>query len=114
MLFKIKEYEGLNYSKVSKDKNKIHTDNLVGYNSIFGKKICHGTLVVSKIFKNDEFRKIISSKKEFNIYINFLDFIEYNKNILIKKIKNKFYVIQNKKKKSILQYERKIIFLLIV
>ena len=106
MLFKITEYEGLNYSKVSKvskvskDKNKIHTDKLVGYNSIFGKKICHGSLVVSKIFKNKEFRKIISSKKEFNIYINFLDFIEYDKNLLIKKGKNKFHVIQNKKKNT--------------
>ena len=98
MLFKITEYEGLNYSKVSRDKNKIHTDKLAGYNSIFGKKICYGTLVVSKIFKNKEFRKIISSKKEFNIYINFLDFTEYDKNLLIKKAKNKFHVIQNKKK----------------
>ena len=99
MLFKIKEHEGLDYSKVSNDRNKIHIDKLVGYNSIFGKKICHGTLVVSKIFKNKEFRKIISAKKEFNIDINFLDFIEYDTNLLIKKAKNKFHVIQNKKKK---------------
>ena len=90
MLFKITENEGLNYSKVSKDKNKIHINNLVGYNSIFGQKICHGTLVVSKIFKNEEFRKIISSKKEFNIYIEFLDFIEYDKKLLIKKLKINF------------------------
>jgi hypothetical protein len=112
MLFKITEYEGLNYSKVSKDKNKIHTDKLVGYNSIFGKKICHGTLVVSKIFKNKEFTKIISSKKEFNIYINFLDFIEYDKNLLIKKAKNKFYVIQNKKKKINITVRKKNNFLI--
>jgi hypothetical protein len=99
MLFKITEDEGLNYSKISKDKNKIHIDDLVGYNSIFGKKICHGTFVVSKIFKNKEFRKIISSNKEFNFHIHFFDFIEYDKNIIIKKIQNKFYVIQNNKKK---------------
>ena len=99
MLFKITENEGLNYSKVSKDKNKIHINNLVGYNSIFGQKICHGTLVVSKIFKNKDFKKIISSKKKFNIYIEFLNFIENDKKLLIKKVKNKFYVIQNKKKK---------------
>ena len=111
MLFKITENEGLNYSKVSKDKNKIHINNLVGYNSIFGQKICHGTLVVSKIFKNKDFKKIISSKKKFNIYIEFLNFIEYDKKLLIKKVKNKFYVIQNKKKKSILRYEKEIIFL---
>ena len=90
MLFKITENEGLNYSKVSKDKNKIHINNLVGYNSIFGQKICHGTLVVSKIFKNKDFKKIISSKKKFNIYIEFLNFIEYDKKLLIKKVKNKF------------------------
>jgi len=35
MIFKITEEEGLNYSKVSKDKNKIHINNLVGYNSIW-------------------------------------------------------------------------------
>jgi len=99
MLFKITEDEGLNYSKISKDKNKIHIDDLVGYNSIFGKKICHGTFVVSKIFKNKEFKKIISSNKEFNFRIHFLDFIEYDKKITIKKTQNNFYVIQNNKKK---------------
>lgn len=111
MLFKIAEYEGLNYSKVSKDKNKIHTNKLVGYNSIFGKKICHGTLVISKIFKNKEFKKIISLKKEFNICINFLDFIEYDKYLLIKKVKNKFYVTQNKKIKIDIKVRKKNNFL---
>jgi len=99
MLFKITEDEGLSYSKVSKDRNKIHIDKLVGYNSIFGKKICHGTLVVSKILKNKKLKRILSSNKEFNIHFEFLDFIEYNLNLLIKNNKNKFYVIQNKKKK---------------
>ena len=33
--FKILEKEGLKYSKVSGDKNKIHIDELTGYNSIF-------------------------------------------------------------------------------
>ena len=103
MLFKITEDEGLSYSKVSKDRNKIHIDKLVGYNSIFGKKICHGTLVVSKILKNKKLKRILSSNKEFNIHFEFLDFIEYNLNLLIKNNKNKFYVIQNKKKKLILQ-----------
>tara|TARA_B100001250_G_C19740554_1_gene762866 strand:+ start:107 stop:1375 length:1269 start_codon:yes stop_codon:yes gene_type:complete len=110
MLFKITKDEGLDYSKISKDKNKIHIDNLVGYNSIFGEKICHGTLVISKIFKKKEFRKIILSEKIFNIYIEFLNFIEYDKNLLIKKVRNKFYVIQNKKIKINITIQKKNIF----
>lgn len=112
MLFKIKEDEGLNYSKISGDKNKVHLDNLVGYNSIFGEKICHGTLVISKIFKNKEFKKIILSEKIFNIYIEFLDFVKYNENLLIKKVKNKFYIIQNKKIKICILVQKKNTFII--
>ena len=112
MLFKITEKEGLDYSKISKDKNKIHIDNLEGYNSIFGEKICHGTLVISKIFKKKEFRKLILSEKVFNIYIEFLDFIKYDKKIFIKKVKNKFYVIQDKKIKINILIQKKNTFLI--
>ena len=51
MNFTITENEGLKYSKISGDYNKIHIDEKTGYNSIFGEKICHGTLVITKIFK---------------------------------------------------------------
>ena len=97
MIFKITEKEGLNYSKISGDKNKIHIDNLTGYNSIFGEKICHGTFVISKIFKKKQLKKFILSKNIFNIHIEFLDFIKYNKNLKIKSNKNKLYAIQDKK-----------------
>ena len=39
MNFKIIENEGLKYSKISGDYNKIHIDEKTGYNSIFGEKI---------------------------------------------------------------------------
>jgi len=99
MMFKITEKEGINYSKISGDKNKIHIDDLTGYNSMFGEKICHGTLVLSKILKKKELKKIILGKKKFNISADFVDFIKYNKNAYIKKKNNKFYVIQDKKKR---------------
>ena len=107
MLFKIKENEGLGYSKFSGDKNKIHIDNLVGYNSIFGEKICHATFVISKILKTKEFRKILLHEKVFNISIEFLDFIKYNEYFLIKKIKSRFYIIQNKKIKIRILIQKK-------
>ena len=97
MKFKIREKEGLDYSKISGDKNKIHIDNLTGYNSIFGEKICHGTFVISKIFKNKQIKKIISSGKQFSIHTEFIEFIRYNENIYVKKVKNKFNIIQDKK-----------------
>ena len=46
--FVISEYQGYAYSLESRDKNKIHLDNLIGYNSIFNHKIVHGTLIFIK------------------------------------------------------------------
>ena len=51
MNFKISVKEGKKFSELSGDNNLIHLDNLIGYNSIFGEKICHGCLVILKIFK---------------------------------------------------------------
>lgn len=99
MMFKITEKEGIDYSKISGDKNKIHIDDLTGYNSMFGEKICHGTLALSKILKKKELKKIILSEKKFNISADFVDFIKYNKNAYIKKKNNKFYITQDKKKR---------------
>ena len=42
---------GKKFSEISKDKNKIHLDKIVGYNSIFGSNICLGCLILIKIIK---------------------------------------------------------------
>ena len=34
------------FSELSGDNNLIHLDDLIGYNSIFGEKICNGCLVI--------------------------------------------------------------------
>ena len=43
--------EGIKYSQKSEDNNRIHIDSKYGYNSLFGKNICHGTLVILKFLK---------------------------------------------------------------
>ena len=48
MQFRVTDKEGLEYSHISGDKNKIHIDKLTSYNSYFGSKICRGTLVIIK------------------------------------------------------------------
>ena len=48
---KINEKQGKNYAKDSGDKSKIHIDKIYGYNSIFGKNIVHGTLIISKFYQ---------------------------------------------------------------
>ena len=48
--FIIKKNEGFLFSKISGDNNKIHLDDVTGYNSIFGEKIYHVCLVILKIF----------------------------------------------------------------
>ena len=99
MILKIQSLKDFWYSKISGDKNKIHTDKLTGYNSIFSEKICHGTLLVSKILKKNKFSKIITSNKTYSILFEFLDFIKYDINIFIKQQnKNKFFLLQDQKK----------------
>ena len=107
MILKIQESEGFWYSKISGDKNKIHTDKLTGYNSIFSEKICHGTLLVSKILKKNKFSKIITSNKTYSILFEFLDFIRYDINIFIKQQnKNKFFLLQDQKKKILINISK--------
>jgi len=43
--FKITKDEGIRFSKISGDYNKIHIEEIFGYNSIFGSIICHGALL---------------------------------------------------------------------
>ena len=69
MKFKIYEKEGKKYSIISGDNNRIHLNKIFGYNSIFGEKICHGTLIVTKIFKIINLKKKIKNKKKFFLKI---------------------------------------------
>ncbi len=62
--FKIVDKEAIKYSKISGDVNKIHTDDKIGYNSIFGEKICHGTLAAIKILRLTNIEKLIKTKKK--------------------------------------------------
>lgn len=69
--FKITEHMGKKYSKKSGDFNKIHLNDKVGYNSIFGQKICHGNLIVEKIFKKINFNKLNFKNCTINFYSAF-------------------------------------------
>ena len=71
MNFKISDKDGLNYSLESGDNNKIHLDELTGYNSMFGEKICHGCLVILKTFKILDIKKILKDHSEYSINITF-------------------------------------------
>ena len=98
MNFTITENEGLKYSKISGDYNKIHIDEKTGYNSIFGEKICHGTLVITKIFKFINLEKIIKNQKKFSIDIKFFKHLKYCCEMSIIKKKNIYHVFQENQK----------------
>jgi hypothetical protein len=69
--FIISEKEGRNYAKKSGDYNLIHLDDETGYNSLFGKKICHGNLIIEKIFQEIGFTKIPFHCCSINFYSPF-------------------------------------------
>jgi len=98
MNFKILENEGLKYSKISGDTNRIHIDRSEGYNSIFGEKICHGCLVILKTFKIINIKKIIKNYNKFSLKILFFKHFKYNSKIIIKK-KNKNYELHQENQK---------------
>ena len=83
MNFKIKKREGFQYAKSSGDNNKIHLDNLVGYNSIFGENICHGTLILKKFLNIIKFNNL--KKKNLIIDIEYYQHFSYDKKIIVKK-----------------------------
>lgn len=87
--FKINKTDGKKYSKVSGDVNQIHLNDLMGYNSIFGEKICHGTLILEKIIK------ILKLDKNFffNLSISFEKHFTYDSKIELSK--NKKLVLQD-------------------
>jgi len=93
--FKIADKEAIKYSKISGDINKIHTNDKIGYNSIFGEKICHGTLAAIKILKLINIEKIIKTKKKFSIDIKFKNHIRYNNKISILKKENIYSAFQD-------------------
>ena len=73
-VFKISENQGYAYSLESKDKNKIHLDNLTGYNSIFNHKIVYGTLVFYKVLKQFNYKKL----NQYSIKIEFINAFKYD------------------------------------
>ncbi len=98
----ISKKDGINFSKLSGDFNKIHTNDLYGYNSMYGDIIIHGCNLIKKFFENQKIKKF---KK---IKFNFNDGFYYNKNIQIKKKKNKIYqLIQDKNLKAEIKIDQK-------
>ena len=79
VLSSIKTREGKNFAKLSGDHNKIHTDDLVGYNSLFGEKICHGVLILIKIITHKKLKKYFQNLNDQKITINFQKHFLYNK-----------------------------------
>ena len=81
--FKISDYQGYAYSLESGDKNKIHLDNLIGYNSIFNHKIIYGTLIFLKVIKKLKIKKL----SQYSINIQFIKAFKYNEPIKYNKTK---------------------------
>ena len=97
----ISEVDGFNFSDLSKDKNAIHIDNKIGYNSIYGNKIVHGVLVLMKIFEKIKFPNIFFSieiifKSNFNYDIP-IKIFKFKKN---KNVQN-YKLIQEKNVKAL-------------
>jgi len=108
--FIITNKEGYIYSKESGDKNKIHLDEITGYNSIFNFKIVHGTLIFLKFLKLIE--KKIKKFNEYSIKIDFEKGFKYNFPIFLSKNSKKIFqenggraIIRFHEKKS-LEFEK--------
>jgi len=96
MNLKVKAEEGKKFAIYSGDNNPIHLDDVTGYNSMFGEKICHGCLVILKFFYLINLDKIIKDKKKYSIKILFLKHFSYEKKINIIRKKNKFFFYQSR------------------
>jgi hypothetical protein len=98
--------DGKKYAKQTGDKNLIHTDEISGYNSIYGEKVCHGSNVL------DKFLKIFLKKKRNHlkyIFIKFNKHLSYNKKIkIIKKKNNEIHLIQKKIHKATIFFGKEI------
>ena len=92
--FFITKKEGINFSKISGDTNKIHTDDLTGYNSLYGFRIAHGVLLLLKFFQEIKISSKINNKDQYIIEINYKNPTKYNSKItslLFKKESDIFY-----------------------
>ena len=93
--FLIKKRDGIRYSKISNDNNKIHINEKCGYNSIFGECIVHGTHLILKFLKKIKFEL----NGTFLLNIDFINPFYYEKKIFIKIKKNnfstKYFLFQN-------------------
>ena len=95
----IKPLDGIMYSKISQDFNKIHIDNKYASNSLFGEMVCHGCHVLNIVIsKNSKLKKLLNMKK-FNLKAEFNDGIFYNKYFFFKNVGNRFFLTQDKIKK---------------
>ncbi len=95
----IKNKDGQKFSKLSKDFNKIHINKQYGYNSIFGDNIVHGVFAIISFFNTI---KPYQKAEYFDLKVNFLYPIFYNKGIFLKKKKHnsneiQYSLVQNKK-----------------
>ena len=79
--FFITKKEGINFSKISGDINKIHTDDSTGYNSLYGFSIAHGVLLLLKFFQQIKISSKINNKDQYIIEINFKSPTKYNSQI---------------------------------
>ena len=107
MKFKITKNDGLKYSKSTGDSNKIHIDDRYALYTIFGEKICHGTLVIQKVFHQINLDKIVKNQNNFCININFYKHFRYNSEITIKKNKFTYHVFQDNNKTLELKFTKK-------
>lgn len=109
MKLKIRESEGKKFSVLSGDNNRIHLNDLTGYNSLFGEKICHACLVILKIFRIIKIIKIISNLNSYSIKIKFFKHFSYNDLIYLKLNKKNIQLIkifQNNILKAIIEIEK--------
>ena len=85
--FKISYKQGKIFSVLSEDFNKIHINEIVGYNSMFGQNICHGVLVIIMFLKLQK----INFYKIKNFKITFFQPFFYENKIKIKKKQNRYF-----------------------
>jgi|MDTC01.3.fsa_nt_gb acyl dehydratase len=109
--FIITQNEGKKFSVDSGDNNKIHLNQNYAYNSIFGKKICFGSLVLIKILKLVK----VSFKDNFHLKVSFNQPVFYEIPIYIhisnkKKKKDLIEIYQLNKFIGIIELNKKIFF----
>ena len=104
-MFKILKQDGIKYAYYSGDFNEIHLNDIVGYNSMFGEKICHGTFVYYNCIKKYKLIKKKDYLNGFSLKIIFNKHFKYNEIIYLNKKKNS--VFQNKKKIADIIFKKK-------